>query len=136
MCLGLPMRITATDGMTAVVEGRGERRTVSLLLVGEQPVGTPLLVHTGNAIRVLDEQELPLLEQALDGLDAAIAGQPIDAFFADLINREPQLPEHLRPLSPQRRGEGQGEGPSRPGPQAPHPDPLPGVAGRGRLDTP
>ena len=96
MCLGLPMRVVSTDGFSAVVEGRGERRTVSLILVGEQPPGTPLLVHVDNAVRVLDEAELPLLNQALDGLDAALTGDAVDRYFPDLAGREPQLPPHLR----------------------------------------
>ncbi len=95
MCLGLPMRIVRSDGAVATVEGFGERRQVSLLLVGEQPDGTPLLVHAGNAIRVLAEEEVPLLEQALKGLSAALDGKSVDGFFDDL-NREPQLPPHLR----------------------------------------
>ena len=97
MCLGLPMRVVSTDGFSAVVEGRGERRAVSLVLVGAQPVGTPLLVHVDSAVRVLEEGELPLLEQALDGLDAALSGDAVDRYFPDLARREPQLPPHLRP---------------------------------------
>ncbi len=93
MCLGLPMRIVSTDGFTAVVEGRGERRSVSLLLVGAQAVGTALLVHTFDAVRVLAEDEVPLLEQALDGLEAALAGRDVDPYFADLVGREPPLPK-------------------------------------------
>ncbi len=89
MCLGLPMRIVETDGMSALVEGRGERRRVSLLLVGDLPVGTALLVHTTTAVRVLDEDELPLLERALDGLLAAMGGEPVDAYFADLVRGSP-----------------------------------------------
>ena len=34
---------------------------------------------------------------ALDALEAAIAGeQDLGPFFADLVDREPALPEHLR----------------------------------------
>ncbi len=95
MCLGLPMRIVKTDGVSATVEGCGDRREVSLLLVGEQAVGTALLVHRGNAVRVLPEDEVPLLEQALSGLAAAIEGRPLDGYFDDL-EREPQLPLHLQ----------------------------------------
>jgi hydrogenase expression/formation protein HypC len=68
-----------------------------LMLVGPLPVGTALLVHTGNAIRALSDEELPLLERALDGLDAALAGENVTPYFADLVGREPQLPAHLRP---------------------------------------
>jgi hypothetical protein len=34
---------------------------------------------------------------ALDALDAVLAGAgEVDAFFADLVEREPQLPAHLK----------------------------------------
>lgn len=95
MCLGLPMRVVSTDGISAVVEGLGERRKVSLLLVGAVSKGTPLLVHAERAVRVLDEAEVPLLERALAGLHAALQGQPLAGYFDDL-DREPQLPPHLR----------------------------------------
>jgi len=94
MCLGLPMKIVQTDGVTAVVEGFGQRQTVSLILVGEQPLGVALLVHKGNAVRVVPEDELPLLTQALQGLAAAFEGRPLTGYFDDL-EREPQLPAHL-----------------------------------------
>ena len=95
MCLGLPMRVVESDGFTATVEGLGERRKVSLLLVGDLPKGTPVLVNAGNALRVLEEAEVPLIEQALTGLNAALNGESLDGYFDDL-EREPQLPPHLR----------------------------------------
>jgi hydrogenase expression/formation protein HypC len=99
MCLGIPMRVVQSSELSALVEGRGERREVSLLLTGPQPPGTPLLVHVSTAVRVLDEAEVPLLEQALDGLAASLEGRPFEQHFADLIGRTPELPEHLRPPS-------------------------------------
>jgi hydrogenase expression/formation protein HypC len=97
MCLGIPMIIEATDGITATCLGRGEQRTVSLLVVGEQPVGTWVLVHIDTAVRALDPAEVPLLNDALDALEAVNRGDPFEHLFADLINREPQLPDHLKP---------------------------------------
>lgn len=97
MCLGFPMRVVEANGLAAVVERRGERQPVSLALVGAVPVGTAVLVHLGSAVRVLEEAEVGLIDAALDGLGAALAGENTDAYFADLIGREPQLPEHLRP---------------------------------------
>ncbi len=97
MCLGVPMRVIESGETSALVRGRGETRRVSMLLTGPQPVGTPLLVHVDSAIRVLDEADVPLLEQALDGLEAALEGRPVEAYFGDLVGREPELPPHLRP---------------------------------------
>lgn len=96
MCLGLPMRVLEFDATSALVEGLGERRRVSLLLVGPVRRGTPLLVHAERAVRILDEADVPLLERAMRGLQAAMKGQPMAGYFDDL-DREPQLPEHLRP---------------------------------------
>ncbi len=96
MCLGIPMRIIEGDDMTALCARGDESRRVSMLLLGRQPAGTFVLVHIDTAVRVLEQDEAELIEQALQGLAAALRGENIDAHFADLIDREPQLPEHLR----------------------------------------
>lgn len=96
MCLGVPMSIVESDEVSALCERGAEQRRVSLLLVGPQPVGTPVLVHIDTAVRVLDAEEAALIDQALDGLAAAMRGDDFHSSFADLIDREPQLPEHLR----------------------------------------
>lgn len=96
MCLGLPMTIVETDGVSALCERRGERRRVSVLLLGEVPVGTSVLVFIDSAVRVLDPEESRHIDDALDGLAAALEGNSFEHLFADLIDREPQLPEFLR----------------------------------------
>ena len=96
MCLGLPMTIVETDGISALCEFQGERRRVSMLLLSNPPVGSRVLVYIDTAIRLLDEEEARLIADAILGLGAALNGEDCDRFFADLIDREPQLPEHLR----------------------------------------
>lgn len=96
MCLGIPMVILEGDDMTALVERRGERRRVSMMLVGEQPVGTIVLVHIDSAVRVMDAAEAKLIDDGLDGVAAALEGRAFEHLFADLVDREPQLPEFLR----------------------------------------
>lgn len=96
MCLGIPMVVVEGDDMQALVERRDDRRRVSMLLVGAQPVGTTVLVHIDAAVRILDAEEARLIDDGLDGLAAALDGRPFDHLFADLVDREPQLPEHLR----------------------------------------
>ena len=56
-----------------------------------------MLVHLGTAVRVLDDAEADAIERALQGLEAALNGDAFEHLFHDLIDREPQLPEHLRP---------------------------------------
>ena len=96
MCLGVPMQVIEHDGVTALCERRGEQRRVNLLLVGDVPPGAFVLVHVDNAIRVIDAEEAALVDDALLGLEAALAGRSTDGFFADLTSREPELPPHLR----------------------------------------
>lgn len=95
MCLGIPMVVVEGDDMQALVERRGEQRRVSMLLVGEQPVGSIVLVHIDSAVRVLDEAEAKLIDDGLDGVAAALEGKPFEHLFADLVDREPQLPDFL-----------------------------------------
>ena len=51
---------------------------------------------------MLDPEEARLIDDALDGLAAAMEGRNVDAMFADLVGREPELPEHLRGPGPDR----------------------------------
>lgn len=97
MCLGLPMTIIETDGISALCEFRGKRRRVSVLLLSRPSARTKVLVHVDTAIRLLDDQEAQLISSAIEGIGAALNGEDCDRFFADLIDREPTLPEHLRP---------------------------------------
>lgn len=97
MCIGIPMRIVGVAGATALCEGRGQRERVSLMLVGEAAVDTWLLVFQGTAVRTMTAGEAAATSAALDALDAVLAGDgDVDAHFADLVGREPQLPAHLR----------------------------------------
>ena len=78
MCLGLPMRVTSPPSefsLQATCEGRGERRLVNLALVGPQKEGTWVLVFSGHARRVLEEEEARQIDLALDALDAALSGE-------------------------------------------------------------
>ncbi|MEW8209427.1 MAG: HypC/HybG/HupF family hydrogenase formation chaperone, partial [Candidatus Thiodiazotropha taylori] len=44
MCIGIPMQVVSMEGTTALCQGMGESRRVDTLLVGDQPVGSWLLV--------------------------------------------------------------------------------------------
>ena len=72
MCLGVPMRIIESDGFTALCERLGERRRVNVMLLEEAPVGACVLVHINNAVRLLDEEEASLINEALDELASAL----------------------------------------------------------------
>ncbi|UFZ07643.1 HypC/HybG/HupF family hydrogenase formation chaperone [Bradyrhizobium ontarionense] len=96
MCLGLPMTIVETDGVSALCSFAGEERRVSVMLLDKPPVGAKVLVYLDDAVRLLDDEEARLIAEALRGLQAAMNGNSCDEFFADLIGREPELPDHLR----------------------------------------
>ncbi|MBB4382550.1 hydrogenase expression/formation protein HypC [Bradyrhizobium sp. SBR1B] len=90
------MTIVETDGLTALCEYGNELRHVSVMLLTNVTLGAKVLVHIDSAVRLLDDKEASLISEALNGLDASLNGQDYDRFFTDLIDREPELPEHLR----------------------------------------
>jgi hydrogenase assembly chaperone HypC/HupF len=91
------MQVLATDASWASCEGRGERLSVDIRLIDAPAPGDWLLVFHGVAREALSEQRARDIASALDALDAALAGETdFDRHFADLVNREPELPEHLR----------------------------------------
>lgn len=94
MCIGVPRQLLTVDGHW----GRHEAGAVDLALVaGSVRPGDWVLVHAGTAVSTLAPDEALLIEQALLAADAATRGLPFDHLFADLVDREPELPAHLRP---------------------------------------
>ena len=59
MCLGVPMRIKEIEGYTARCEARGIERTASLFLLQHEDlrVGDLVMIHVGNAIQKMTEEE-------------------------------------------------------------------------------
>lgn len=97
MCLGIPMQVVECNGYVAHCQGRGGFRQLDLALVGEQPPGTWLLAFIDAAREVIDAETAARINAALDGLEAVMAGETdISRHFADLVDRTPELPPHLR----------------------------------------
>jgi hydrogenase expression/formation protein HypC len=97
MCIGVPMRIVLVETDSALCEGRGRQERLDTRLLGELAADTWVLAYRGAAIRVMTEEEAAQTTSALDALDAVLAGNGnVDAYFADLVDREPQLPPHLK----------------------------------------
>jgi hydrogenase expression/formation protein HypC len=73
MCLAIPALINSINGKEAEVELGGISRKASLWLTPEAKVGDYVIVHTGYAINVLDEEEaletLRLLEEMVAAED-------------------------------------------------------------------
>ena len=97
MCIGLPMRVVeVADGM-AVCERRGEIARLNAMLLADVAAGDFVLAFQGSAVRVLGAEEAAQTDAALDALAAVMRGEDdLGAHFADLVDREPQLPPHLR----------------------------------------
>ncbi len=99
MCLGVPYCVIETRGWMARCSGpEGEEQQIDLALGGEQPPGTWLLTYLGAAREVISPERAQAITNALAALDAAFVGDHdrIDALFADLVDREPSLPDHLK----------------------------------------
>ena len=67
MCLAIPALIKSIEDKEAEAEIGGINRRISLWLTPEAEVGDYVLIHTGYAINVLDQEEaeetLRLLEE-------------------------------------------------------------------------
>ena len=67
MCLAVPVQVVSIQGSNADVEIGGVKRLVSIALTPEVKIGDYVLLHTGYAINVIDEEEaqetLKLFEQ-------------------------------------------------------------------------
>jgi hydrogenase expression/formation protein HypC len=86
MCIGIPMQVESTRPGFAVVQGRGERKTVNTALVGEPQVGDWLLIFIDGAREIITPERaaevnatLDLVADAMRGL--AHPGLPVDAAF-------------------------------------------------------
>jgi hydrogenase expression/formation protein HypC len=68
MCLGVPMRVVETDGFTARCEARGIERKANLFLLQHEDikVGDLVMIHVGNAIQKMSEEEAHSTWELLD----------------------------------------------------------------------
>ena len=98
MCVGVPMQVAEVEETAAICVADGERREVSTLLIDGAPLqpGEWLLIHVNAAVRRLSPDEAAQIRNALAAVLAAANDQPFEHLIADLIDREPELPAHLR----------------------------------------
>jgi hydrogenase expression/formation protein HypC len=57
MCLAVPAQVISLAGQEAEVDFGGVRRRISVVLTPQVRIGDYVLIHTGFAINVLDEEE-------------------------------------------------------------------------------
>jgi hydrogenase expression/formation protein HypC len=96
MCIGVPMQVIECGPIWAWCDDGSERVRIDMRLVGQQPAGTWVLAFLGTARETMGETQALRVRDALTALGLAQQGQSVDHLFADLLDREPSLPEHLR----------------------------------------
>jgi hydrogenase expression/formation protein HypC len=97
MCMGIPYEVIEPGFLSARARSRRGEAVIDMRLVGDQPVGTHVLCFLDAAREVISAELAGQIADALEALELAMNGDgDIDHLFADLIGREPQLPEHLR----------------------------------------
>ena len=104
MCLALPMQVVRMEGTTAVCESRNGIERVDTMLTGALEPGQWILGFLGAAREIIDAARAAEVGNAIDGLQAILnapgnVDDLINSHFADLVGREPQLPEFLRPAN-------------------------------------
>ena len=68
MCLAIPALIKSIEGKEAEAEIGGVARRISLWLTPEAKVGDYVLIHTGYAINILDQEEAEETLRLLRGI--------------------------------------------------------------------
>lgn len=97
MCLGIPMQVLEIEGIFALCEGRNGLKRINTMLVDDVVPGQWLLTFLDTAREIIDAERARLIDAALDALELAATGEAdFEHCFADLIDREPQLPDFLR----------------------------------------
>ncbi|HBG99621.1 MAG TPA: hydrogenase [Rhodobacteraceae bacterium] len=106
MCVGVPMRIAAIDGIAARAEDGDREALIDLSLTPAARVGDWVLTHLGTAREVIAPGEAQKIRAALRALDAVMAGGTPGDAFADIEARGPTLPPHLQAALDAGRAEG------------------------------
>ena len=80
------------------VDGKN-RVTVDTTLVGRVAADDWLLVFLGAAREVLEPATALTMRDAVQAVSRIMSGDTtVEDLFGDLVDREPQLPPHLKPL--------------------------------------
>ncbi|MCI4664575.1 MAG: HypC/HybG/HupF family hydrogenase formation chaperone [Neomegalonema sp.] len=96
MCVGAPMQVIEVgDGWARCRADDGEHE-IDTSLVRDLKPGAWVMTFLGAAREEISEEFAKQSADALQALHLAMRGENFDHLFADLIDREPQLPEHLR----------------------------------------
>jgi len=75
MCLAVPVQVLSLDGHEAEVDFSGVRRRISVVLTPDVRVGDYVILHTGFAISILDQEEAQQTLKLLQELEEFSADQ-------------------------------------------------------------
>jgi hydrogenase expression/formation protein HypC len=92
------MQIIRCDIGKALCTDGFEQKWIDMSLIGDQSEGTWVLVFLDVAREVLQPERAEQIKKAIGAVAAVMKGDSddFDDLFADLVEREPQLPEHLQ----------------------------------------
>lgn len=97
MCIGIPMKIIGYQGEMAICESSGRQQAVDMMLLGKLEIGCWVLVFLDTARELLTEEQAMQISDALQAVNLAMQGEnAVEHLFADLVDREPQLPSFLQ----------------------------------------
>lgn len=101
MCIGIPMQVQAVEALRALCQTEEGARWIDTRLIDPPVVGDWLLVFLDSARELLSPARALQIRDALAALQAVSLGdtEALARCFADL-EREPELPPHLRSLVP------------------------------------
>ncbi len=74
MCIGIPMQVEVVEDGFVVCYGRGERRRISTLLIGDCVPGEWLLTFIDDAREKIDAVRAGEINSVLDMLEGALGG--------------------------------------------------------------
>ena len=102
MCIAFPMQVISCNEVSARCSRPNREVEVDITMIEPPKPGEWLLVFQDRALRPITEEEARDIEAALGATALAMMGEAgeddIRAGFSDLVDREPELPPHLRAL--------------------------------------
>lgn len=98
MCIGIPMQVIEAGAGGALCRARDGEHRIDTSLVGAVEPGNWVMVFLGAAREVISEEAARQSADAIAALEMVMRGEGgFEHLFADLIDREPELPDFLRP---------------------------------------
>ena len=92
MCLAVPAEVLSIQGHEAEVDFGGVRRRISVVLTPDVHVGDYVVIHTGFAISILDQEEAQQTLKLFQELDEFSAGMQAGADNTGGLLSDPQSP--------------------------------------------